>query len=85
MADRPQSEIHLSDRLALSVTEAAASLGVSERLLRNELPNIPHLRLGGRVVIPRDLLAEWLRQQAQVEQTVVGKAVDEILDEIQSG
>jgi hypothetical protein len=29
-------------------------------------------------------LIEWLRKQAQEEQTVVGKAVEEILEEIQS-
>ncbi len=72
MADRPQSEIRLSDRLGLSVAEAAASLGVSERLMRTVLPEIPHCRLGNRVVIPVSLLDEWLRKQAQEEQTVVG-------------
>ncbi len=84
MADRPQSEIRLSDRLGLSVAEAAASLGVSERHLRAELSNIPHVHIGNRVVIPVSLLDEWLRKQAQEEQSVVGKAVDEILEEIQN-
>jgi hypothetical protein len=36
------------------------------------------------VVIPISLLVEWLCKQAQQEQTVVGKAVEEILEEIQS-
>ena len=84
MADSPQSEIRLSERLALSVGEAAASLGVSERLMRTLLPDIPHCRLGNRVVIPVSMLDEWLRKQAGKEQTVVGKAVDEILGEIQN-
>ena len=83
MADSPETAVRLSDRLALSVSEAAATLGVSERLMRSVLPDIPHLRLGNRVVIPVSLLDEWLRKQAQEEQTVVRKAVSEILEEIQ--
>ena len=85
MADSPQSEIRLSNRLGLSVAEAAASLGVSERHLRAELSNIPHVHIGSRVVIPVSMLDEWLRKEAQKEQTVVGEAVDEILEEIQIG
>ncbi len=38
-------------RLALSVAEAAASIGVSERHLRTLLPEVPHVYVGGRVVI----------------------------------
>ncbi len=52
--------------------------------MRSLLPEIPHCRLGNRVVIPVSLLVEWLRKRAQEEQNVVGKAVDEILEEIQS-
>ncbi len=84
MADRPETAVRLSERLALSVSEAATAIGVSERLIRSVLPEIPHCRLGNRVVIPVPLLVEWLRKEAQKEQTVVGKAVDDILGEIQS-
>ena len=85
MADRPQSEIRLSARLALTIPEAAAAVGVSVRHLRTLLPEIPHCRLGDRIVIPVSMLDEWLRKQAGKEQTVVGKAVDAILEEIQIG
>ena len=84
MADRPQNAVRLSERLALSVPEAATAVGVSVRLMRSLVPEIPHCRLGNRVVIPVPLLVEWLRKEAQKEQTVVGKAVNEILEEIQS-
>jgi hypothetical protein len=84
VTDRPETAVRLSERLALSVPEAATAIGVSERLIRSVLPEIPHCRLGNRVVIPVPLLVEWLRKEAQKEQTVVGKAVDEILEEIQS-
>jgi hypothetical protein len=84
VADCPETAVRLSERLALSIPEAAAAMGVSERLMRTVLPEIPHCHLGNRVVIPIPLLVEWLRKQAQEEQNVVGKAVDEILEEIQS-
>jgi hypothetical protein len=84
VTDRPETAVRISERLALSVPEAATAIGVSERLIRSVLPDIPHCRLGNRVVIPVPLLVEWLRKEAQKEQTVVGKAVNEILEEIQS-
>ena len=67
------------DRLALRVKETAVALGVSERTLRQHLPEIPHLRLGSAVVVPVDALREWLRQQAQVEPAKIDRAVDEVL------
>jgi hypothetical protein len=84
VTDRPETAVRLSERLALSIPEAAKAVGVSERLMRTLLPEVPHLRLGNRVVIPVSLLVEWLCKQAQQEQNVVGKAVEEILEEIQS-
>ena len=82
MAEAVKAKIHLAERLALSIPEAAASLGISEGLMRTHMP--PHCRIGNRVVIPVSLLDEWLRKQAQEEQNVVGKAVNDILEEINS-
>jgi hypothetical protein len=84
VADRPETAVRLSERLALSVGEAAAAIGVSERLMRTVLPDIPHCNVGNRVVIPVSLLEEWLRQEAGKRETVVGKAVEEVLEKIQS-
>jgi hypothetical protein len=84
MADRPGTAVRLAERAALTIPEAATAVGVSERLIRTLLPDIPHCHLGNRVVIPVSLLVEWLRKQAEKDQTVVGKAVNEILGEIQS-
>jgi hypothetical protein len=66
--------------LALTVRETAAAVGVSERLLRDLLPEILHVRLGGRVVVPVDPFREWLRERAQQGQSVIDKAADEVLD-----
>ena len=84
MANSPETAVRLSERLALSISEAAKAVGVSERLLRTVLPEIPHCHVGNRVVIPVRLLEEWLRKQAQKEENVVGKAVKDILEDIQS-
>ena len=58
----------LSDRLALSPKEAAAALGVSEGLVRKWLPELPHVHLGERVLIPVDQLKRWLQERSRAEQ-----------------
>lgn len=56
----------MAERLTLSVTEAAEALGISRRsmyeLLHKE--GFPTLKVGGRRLISRELLAEWVREQA---------------------
>jgi hypothetical protein len=74
--------LHLADRLALRVPEAARALGISERQLRQLLPEVPHTRLGGCVVLPVDALREWLLQQAQAGKSRVDAAVDEVIASI---
>ena len=52
--------------LSMRPREAAAALGISERLLwdwtRQGL--VPHVRIGGVVVYPTDALRGWLQKQA---------------------
>jgi hypothetical protein len=58
--------------LALRPREAAAALGISERTFRSLLPRIPHLREGdGAVLIPVDVLREWLRSRAAARQAAL--------------
>ena len=71
--------LHLGDRLALSIAEAAQAIGVSERHLRAVLPEIPHFRVGRRVVIPVEPLREWLRQRAETERGTVDRVVEDVL------
>jgi excisionase family DNA binding protein len=59
--------VPLSDRLALSAEEAGALLGISRDLAydlvaRGELPSV---RLGRRVVVPRHALEETLAQMSR--------------------
>lgn len=55
-----------TDRLALSVTEAAALLGVSRptvyKLIRRD--GFPAFKIGSRTLISRVGLADWVQQQA---------------------
>ena len=62
--------------------EAARALGVSERTLRRMLPELPHVRHHGVVMLPVAELREWLRQQAQEGPSRVDAAVDEILGDL---
>ncbi len=48
------SEFGLSNRLALRPAEAAQALGIGERTLRQILPELPHVRVGGVVLLPVD-------------------------------
>lgn len=57
-------------RVALSVPEAAAAMGISRAglyalLARGEGP--PTIKLGRRRLIRRDALQEWLRKQEETE------------------
>lgn len=55
------------EKLALSVTEAAEALGISRRSMYNLIhkEGFPTLMVGGRRLISRELLAEWIKSQAQ--------------------
>ncbi len=74
----------INKRLALTIAEAAAAVGVSERHLRTVLPEIPHLHLGARIVIPIDALRGWLRERAETEVQGAAHIADEILDFLNS-
>ena len=76
----PQAEpFSLANRLALRPREAAQALGLSERKLREVLPQLPHVRVGGAVLLPVEALRTWLEQQAKVEPGRVDAVVKEIL------
>ena len=70
------------ERLALRPKEAAEALGISERTLRQLLPELPTVRRGNVVLVPVAGLQEWLREQSEVEKGRTEKAVTEILEAI---
>ena len=74
-----EHSIFLGDRLALRPREAAEALGISERMFRQLLPEVPHLRAGGCVLIPVDSLRSWLIAQAEAQRGRTDAAVDEVL------
>ncbi len=79
MSTRPLS---LDTRVALRPKEAAKALGLSERKLRELLPELPTVRRGGVVLVPVAGLREWLREESEVEKGRVEKAVTEILEAV---
>jgi len=78
-----QPPVLLSTRLALTVSEAADAVGVSERHLRTLLPEIPHTHLGGRVVIPVETFGAWLRDRALAERESTDAVANEILESLE--
>ena len=69
-------------RLALRPKEAAEALGISERTLRQLLPELPHFRRGGVVLLPVEELRAWLREQATAEGSRASALADEILEQL---
>ena len=68
-----------AERLALTIKEAADAIGVSERTLRDLLPEIPHTHLGRRVVIPVESFRQWLHSRARAEEMGSKRAAEDIL------
>ena len=81
-AHKPDGGFTLVDRLALRPAEAAKALGLSERTLRQLLPQLPHLHAGSAVLIPVDSLREWLREQARAEIGKVDSVVRDALSKL---
>ena len=76
---RNVTEFPLVEPLALRPKEAAKALGLSERKLRELLPELPHLRVGGAVLLPVESLRAWLKEHAESERGHVDEAVDDVL------
>ena len=76
--------LQLDTRVALRPREAAKALGISERTLRQLLPELPTVRRGNIVLIPVDLLRKWLREESEAEKGRVEAAVEEILGAVGS-
>lgn len=60
----------MSYKLTLSVDEVSELLGVSRAMIYRMAKNheIPHLRIGKRVIIHRASLETWLAEQSAVNQ-----------------
>ena len=65
-------------RIALSPPEAAASIGVSESWLREQMRHggLPYSRIGGRVLIQPRKLAEWLDRHEEASIDEVRRVVE---------
>ena len=70
--------------IALRPKQAARALGISERKLREILPELPHVRIGGAVVIPVQLLKKWLVERADADTSRADRATQQILDALGS-
>jgi hypothetical protein len=53
---------------------------MSERTLRQILPELPHVRVGTTVLLPVEGLRAWLQDEAKAEKARAEVIADEILD-----
>lgn len=75
MADSKRVPCPLSEKISLSVREAAELLSVSDRTVYGWLgkyPDFPAVRIGGRLLISRPALQEWFAGQLQKGDVVHG-------------
>ena len=80
-----QKPIRLSSRLALRTKEVATALGISERTLRQLLPELPTVRRGNIVLVPIEGLREWLREESEAEKSRSEAVAGKILKAVDSG
>jgi excisionase family DNA binding protein len=84
-ADHDLPPLRLADRVALRPKEAAEALGISERTIRQLLPELPTVRRGNIVLIPVEPLRKWLREESEAEKSRAEAVVGEILKAVGSG
>ena len=55
------------EKLALDVIDVARLLGLSKNSIYTLIAEkkLPHMRLNGRIIIPREALMEWLATNSQ--------------------
>ena len=76
------NRLHLPGRLALRPKEAAEVLGISERKLRELMPELPVVRRGGIVLVSVEGLRAWLLEEAQAEKCRVDAIAEEVMKSI---
>jgi len=72
-------------RLALRIGEVAESLGISERKVRDLLPQLPHVRVDRAVLIPVEALRHWLADEARAGRVRSDRVTEEILASMRKG
>ena len=63
VARRPNPDTLQRESIYRSIAELASDIGLSERSTRSAIKRgeIPHIKLGRRIILPRAAIAEWLR------------------------
>ena len=79
---KPTPQLCLTERLALRPNEAAASLGISDRTLRDWMRNedLPYLQIDRGILIPTAGLIRWMQERVKTHATT-----DALVDEILNG
>ena len=68
------ASLALNSRLALRPAELAEALGISERLVRELTPKLPHIREGRVLLYPVEAVRRWLDERARESVLPLGPA-----------
>jgi excisionase family DNA binding protein len=74
---------YLSQDRYLSMPETMAYIGLSERTIRKHLPEIPHFRVGSKLLFRKSELDAWiLRYRERSDEIDLSRLVDETMEGI---
>jgi excisionase family DNA binding protein len=73
----------LSQDRYLSLSETSDYINLSERIIRERLSEIPHFRVGSKLLFKKSELDEWmLRYREENEESEIGSIVDEVVGSV---
>jgi hypothetical protein len=75
----------LVGRLTVRPAELAVLLGIGETKVRELLPDLPTVNLGGVRVVPIDALRQWLLDRVEVEDAEIPRKVDALIESLTDG
>ncbi len=86
----PQGQVSVSEILAyiredryFSLSETVAYLNLSERTIRERLAEMPHYRVGAKLLFRKSELDKWmLNHREKPEDLDIGKIVDDVVESI---
>ena len=74
---------HLSQDRYLSLSETSEYINLSERTLREKLSEIPHFRVGSKLLFKKSEVDEWMQQYREIaEDSDISSIVDEVVESV---
>ena len=73
----------LSQDRYLCLSETSEYINLSERTIREKLSEIPHFRVGSKVLFKKSEVDEWMQQYREIaEDSDISSIVDEVVESV---